>query len=185
MRDKIDNELNTIEKSHDVKIILASESGSRGWGFPSCDSDYDVRFIYVNKMDWYLTIAEKRDVIELPIDNLLDINGWDLRKALQLMRRSNSPLFEWLCSPIRYRVWEKAVIKLEDLSKISFMPETSCYHYLSMVKKYIEEIEENEKVKLKTYMYAIRSVLCCKWIVAKLTQPPMNIFDLLAEIPVV
>jgi predicted nucleotidyltransferase len=183
IQDKIISELDSIEKEYDVKIILASESGSRAWGFPSNDSDYDVRFIYVNKKDWYLTIAEKRDVIELPIDSALDINGWDLRKSLQLMRKSNSPLLEWLSSPIQYRVWQKAFERLAELSEISFLPETSFWHHLSMAKKHIERVKGDEKVKLKTYLYAIRSILCCKWIFDNLTQPPMNIFDLLAEIP--
>ena len=183
MQDKIISELDSIEKEYDVKIILASESGSRAWGFPSNDSDYDVRFIYVNKKDWYLTIAEKRDVIELPIDSALDINGWDLRKSLQLMRKSNSPLLEWLSSPIQYSVWQKAFERLAELSRITFMPETSFWHYLSIAKKHIERVKGDDTVKLKTYMYAIRSILCCKWIVDNLTQPPMNISDLLAEIP--
>ena len=183
MQDKIISELDSIEKQYGVKVILASESGSRAWGFPSNDSDYDVRFIYVNKKDWYLTISERRDVIELPIDSALDINGWDLRKSLQLMRKSNSPLLEWLSSPIQYRVWQKVFEKLVELSKISFMPETSFHHYLSMAKRYVTAIEGEDMVKLKTYMYAIRSILCCKWIVENFTQPPMNVFDLLADSP--
>ena len=182
MKDRIVEELDGIEKTRNVKIVLAVESGSRAWGFPSNDSDYDVRFIYVHEKDWYLTIFKKRDIIEIPIEELLDINGWDLRKSLQLMRKSNSPLFEWLSSPIRYRVSKRAFKKLEELSRLSFMPKTACYHYLSISKKYIEEIESNEKVRLKAYMYAIRATLCCKWIVQNLTQPPMNIKDLLTEI---
>jgi len=182
MIDRILEELNGIEKSRNVKIVLAAESGSRAWGFPSNDSDYDVRFIYVHEKDLYLTIFKKRDVIEIPIEESLDINGWDLRKALQLMRKSNSPLFEWLSSPIRYRVSKRAFKKLEELSRLSFMPETSCYHYLSISNKYIKEIKSQEKVRLKAYMYAIRATLCCKWIVQNLTQPPMNTKDLLAEI---
>ena len=182
MKDRIVEELDGIEKTRNVKIVLAVESGSRAWGFPSNDSDYDVRFIYVHEKDWYLTIFKKRDIVEIPIEELLDISGWDLRKSLQLMRKSNSPLFEWLSSPIRYRVSKRVFKKLEELSRLSFMPETSCYHYLSISKKYIEEIESNEKVRLKVYMYAIRATLCCKWIVRNLTQPPVNIQDLLAEI---
>ena len=89
MNEIIVKALDRIEKDHNVKIILASESGSRAWGFPSNDSDYDVRFIYVNKKEWYLSIADKRDVIELPVDDVLDVNGWDLKKSLQLMRKSN------------------------------------------------------------------------------------------------
>jgi len=182
MEQKIIKELENIEKEYDVKIILASESGSRAWGFPSSDSDYDVRFIYVNKKDWYLSIAKKRDVIELPINSVLDINGWDLRKSLQLMRKSNSPLLEWMTSPIQYCVWRRAFDRLYKLSKIAFMPETSCHHYLSMVKANISKFQVDERVKLKVYMYAVRTILCCKWIVNNLTQPPMHIADLLDEV---
>ena len=182
MKQKIIKKLDSIEKEYSVTIIMAIESGSRAWGFPSNNSDFDVRFIYVNKKDWYLTIGEKRDVIELPIDNVLDINGWDLRKSLLLMRKSNSPLLEWLSSPIQYHVWHKAFERLLALSKMAFMPETSCYHSLSMAKKSVEKLEGSEKVKLKTYMYAIRPILCCEWIIKNLSQPPMHIADLLAEI---
>ncbi|MGD9008718.1 MAG: nucleotidyltransferase domain-containing protein [Desulfobacteraceae bacterium] len=181
MQKKIVSALERIEKDHWVRIILSSESGSRAWGFPSNDSDYDVRFIYVHNRDWYLTIAEKRDVIELPVDDELDVNGWDLKKTLQLMRKSNSPLMEWLSSPIQYKVWPEAYSRLAELSKLSFMPETSCHHYLSMAKRSIEQVDGHKRVKLKTYMYAIRSILCCQWIIAKSEQPPMRIENILAE----
>ncbi len=73
--------LHDIEARHQVKVLFACESGSRGWGFASPDSDYDVRFVYVNRLDWYLTVEPGRDVIEQPISGELDVNGWDLRKA--------------------------------------------------------------------------------------------------------
>jgi predicted nucleotidyltransferase len=184
MKQKIIQELENIEKKHAVRIILASESGSRAWGFPSNDSDYDVRFIYVNKTNWYLTIDNKRDVIELPVDAILDINGWDLKKALQLLRKSNSPLMEWLSSPIKYRVLPHVYEKLSALSRSAFLPETSCHHYLSMARKSVEILNGDKKAKLKTYMYAIRPMLCCEWIIQHLSQPPMNISDLLTELDV-
>ena len=182
MKQKIVTELKNIEAKHDVKILFATESGSRAWGFPSSDSDYDVRFIYVNTMDWYLAIDEKRDVIELPIDSVLDISGWDLKKSLRLLRKSNSPLLEWISSPIQYHIWDSAFERFNTLSKKSFLPETSCHHYLSMAKSSVARLEGSEKVKLKTYMYAIRPILCCEWIIANLTQPPMHIIDLLTEV---
>jgi predicted nucleotidyltransferase len=95
MKEIIFEKLKSIEHQFDVKILYACESGSRAWGFASPDSDYDVRFIYVHKMDYYLSIDEQRDVIELPINDVLDINGWELRKALRLFRKSNAPLYEW------------------------------------------------------------------------------------------
>ncbi len=78
-----------IEAQENVRIVYACESGSRAWGFPSSDSDYDVRFIYLHPLEWYLSIEKRRDVIERPITGVLDVNGWDLRKALQLFRKSN------------------------------------------------------------------------------------------------
>jgi len=182
MEEKISTNLDQIEKEYRVKIILACESGSRAWGFPSKDSDYDVRFIYVNSRDWYLTIGEKTDVIELPIDNELDINGWDLRKALQLLRKSNSPLLEWLSSPIQYRIWNSAVDPIMKLSKKSFMPKSSCYHYLSLARNSMSKFQNGEKMKIKTYMYAIRAIFCCQWIVKNLNQPPMHIEDLISDL---
>ncbi len=182
MKSQIIKELNKIENKHNIKIILACESGSRAWGFPSNDSDYDVRFIYVNSMDWYLTITQKKDIIEFPINNDLDINGWDLRKSLQLMQKSNSPLLEWLSSPIQYHVLQKHYNSLLNLSKETFLPETSCHHYLSMAKNFIKEIEANDRIKLKKYMYAIRPILCCEWIIKYMSQPPMQMVDLISDI---
>jgi predicted nucleotidyltransferase len=95
-------ELKRIEKEEGVRILYACESGSRAWGFPSKDSDYDVRFIYIRPVDWYVSIYDKRDVIERPISDMLDINGWDLRKALNLFRKSNPPLLEWLKSTMPF-----------------------------------------------------------------------------------
>ena len=84
LKKRISEELMKIEETYQVKILYACESGSRAWGFPSKDSDYDVRFIYIHSKDWYLSIDQKRDVIELPINDLLDMNGWELTKALRL-----------------------------------------------------------------------------------------------------
>jgi uncharacterized protein len=102
MRATIVQCLRRIDAEHDVKVLVARESGSRGWGFASPDNDYDVRFVYANRLDWYLTVEQGRDVIEQPISGELDVNGWDLRKALKLLRASNPVLLEWLCSPIVY-----------------------------------------------------------------------------------
>ncbi len=181
MQVKIANELRAIERQFQVKIVYACESGSRAWGFPSQTSDYDVRFIYKHPPDWYLSIFEKRDVIEMPLDKVLDINGWDFRKMLRLLYKGNTPLQEWLCSPIVYRTSDTVMNAVTDLAYKAFRPESACHHYLSMAKKKTMLIQSGTDAPVKAYLYALRPILCCRWIIANQTQPPMRIDDLLAK----
>ena len=80
---RVRNALAQVEAERNVRVLFACESGSRAWGFASRDSDYDVRFLYVHRRDWYLSVDDRRDVIELPIAEDLDVSGWELRKALR------------------------------------------------------------------------------------------------------
>jgi len=181
MQARIINELDTIERRFQVKIVYACESGSRAWGFPSQTSDYDVRFIYRHPPNWYLSILEKRDVIEMPLGKILDINGWDFRKMLRLLYKGNTPLQEWLCSPIVYRTSHTVMTALAELARNVFRPESACHHYLSIAKKKAIQIRSGADAPIKAYLYALRTLLCCQWIIANQTQPPMRIQDLLAQ----
>jgi RNA repair pathway DNA polymerase beta family len=60
----VETRLAKIANQHQVNIIYACESGSRAWGFPSPDSNYDMRFIYVHPWAWYLALDEGDDVID-------------------------------------------------------------------------------------------------------------------------
>ena len=180
METSIQHHLSVIERKYRVRIIYACESGSRAWGFASKDSDYDVRFLYVHPTDWYLSVNEKRDVIEYINDRVLDINGWDIRKALRLLRRSNAPLREWLYSPIVYIALNEAIEPVKELAQQAFLPESLCHHYLAMAKKILFDIKEQDVVTMKSYLYTLRPTLCCQWIIEKNSQPPMLIHKLLS-----
>jgi len=176
----IREQLDRIEQEEQVTILYACESGSRAWGFPSQDSDYDVRFIYVQKPEWYLSIFDKRDVIERPINDSLDINGWDLRKALNLFRKSNPPLLEWLQSPIQYEEKYSVAEKLRGISPHTFSPKSCMYHYLNMAKGNYRDYLQGEQVKIKKYFYVLRPVLACEWINRYEEMAPMA-FDVLVD----
>lgn len=172
MKDLINQKLDEIEKRENVKILHCIESGSRAWGFASPDSDYDVRFIYVHPKEFYLRLDKTRDVIEWQLDDTLDINGWDIQKALQLLYKSNPTLFEWNSSPIVYRTtkdWEK----ISSIINKYFVAKAELYHYLSTAKRNYREYLKGETVKLKKYFYVLRPLLACKWILAEGTPPPM------------
>lgn len=180
MRVRILDCLRRIEVDHDVKVLFACESGSRGWGFASPDSDYDVRFIYVNRLSWYLTVEPGRDVIEQPISGDLDVNGWDLRKTLLLLRQSNPTLLEWLRSPIIYREEVDAAAHLRVLAKDGFSAVRGHHHYVSMAKKNFREHLRGEEVRYKKYLYVLRPLLAARWIRDGRGVPPMR-FAALAE----
>ena len=99
---EIDARLAGVETEHGVRIAWAVESGSRAWGFPSPDSDYDCRFLYVRPREDCLSLWPARDVIETPLDAVFDVNGWDLAKAVRLVVTGNAVASEWLRSPIVY-----------------------------------------------------------------------------------
>ena len=181
MYDKIIKKLDSIEDKYEVKILFAIESGSRAWGFPSNDSDYDVRFIYAHPTNWYLSVFEKRDVITPPIDKIYDINGWDIKKTFQLLYKSNPSLMEWLTSPIIYRANEAAMQPLRSLVKSAFMKESACHHYLSIAKGQIDRFKNSERVNIKKYLYTLRPLLCCQWIITYDTQPPILFDDIVSE----
>jgi predicted nucleotidyltransferase len=182
MRDEVLRRLEQIEKEEAVTILYACESGSRAWGFPSADSDYDVRFIYKHPRDWYLSIdvEEKRDVIERPINDELDISGWDLRKALKLLRKSNPPLLEWLSSPIIYRSHADVADKLREAIEKFYSPIGSFHHYLNMARNNHREFLRGDLVRVKKYFYVLRPLLAIRWIQQNIGPVPME-FEKLAD----
>lgn len=157
-------ELDVVEREEGVRIVYACESGSRAWGFASEDSDYDVRFLYLHPPAWYLSVQRGRDVIERPIREGLDISGWDLPKALQLFRKSNPPLLEWLQSPIVYREWGQAVPRMRALLDDYYSPVSCMHHYLHMAQGNNREYLRGDEVWGKKYFYVLRPVLACMWI---------------------
>lgn len=166
--------LQAVAKDEDVTILYACESGSRAWGFPSANSDYDVRFIYLRPTAWYLTTQQKRDVIERPIDDQLDISGWDLPKALQLLRKSNPPLLEWLQSPIIYHTQSTLRRRLRPLMRHYYSPISCMYHYLHMAENNYRKYLQGEEVWTKKYFYVLRPVLACLWIEKGLGVVPIE-----------
>jgi predicted nucleotidyltransferase len=164
MENLINSRLIEVESSNEIKIVYACESGSRAWGFASADSDYDVRFIYLRPLEWYLSIDEKSDVIEYPISEQLDINGWDLKKALQLLRKTNPPLLEWLGSPIIYLEKCSTAQRMRQLAKEYYSPSACLYHYLHMARGNFREYLQGDIVWVKKYFYVLRPILAMKWI---------------------
>ena len=175
---EINEKLDEIEDKENVRILHAIESGSRAWGFASPDSDYDVRFIYVRRREDYLRLDEPQDVIEWQLDDVLDINGWDLKKALKQFARGNATLFEWSGSPIVYRTtdeWDR----IREVSKQYFSEKSAVYHYYGTANSTYQEYLQGDTVRYKKYFYALRPLLAAEYIEKYHTAPPVLFDDLL------
>ena len=166
IRTEILRRLANAEDEHGVRILVAVESGSRAWGFESPNSDYDVRFIYMHEPAWYqaVDLEERRDVIEYPIVDDIDLNGWDVRKALRLFWKSNPAFVEWIQSPITYM--ERGQFRAEALRALTevYTPEKGLYHYRSMAKTTYRGHLRESMVRLKKYFYALRPLLAARWV---------------------
>ncbi len=182
MIDQIRLELKRVEDSEDVRVLFAAESGSRAWGFESPDSDWDVRFIYVRRKNWYLSIEPGRDVIERMLPHDIDLAGWDLPKALGLLCvKSNPALLEWLRSPIIYSQDDSFVARLRQFEKDFVRPEAGLYHYRSMALGNYRNYFGQPEVPLKKYLYCLRPILACRFIERTGEWPPMRFQDLVAS----
>lgn len=183
LQNEIKSQLAAIEKRENVTVLLAIESGSRAWGFPSPDSDYDVRFIYAHPKDWYLQVFDEQDYIELEISNDLDINGWDLKKSMALAAKGNAVLFEWLNSPIVYRSCPEVVNLMREGINAGFNGKSAFHHYFSQGKKFINDLPQpGETMKLKRFFYLLRALLCAKWIRVFGTRAPVEFEHLLNKL---
>lgn len=183
MKELIQEKLREIEQREECRILLAVESGSRAWGFASPDSDYDVRFIYVRPEKAYLRLDRTRDVIEVPINDELDINGWDIDKTLRLLHKSNPTVFEWFSSPIIYQSSAFAD-QFRPIMQKYFSSKAGLWHYLHMAEGNYRDYLRGEMVRAKKYFYVLRPILACKWILEKGTPPPMLFTDLVkSELP--
>ncbi|MDE6005747.1 MAG: nucleotidyltransferase domain-containing protein, partial [Oscillospiraceae bacterium] len=173
----IQEKISEIEQTEHVRILHAVESGSRAWGFASPNSDYDVRFIYVRKKQDYLKLNPISDVINWQLDDVFDINGWDLKKTLCLLKNSNPTIFEWNLSPIVYKTtdfWQKN----QDIINHYFSCKAGVYHYLNTAKTSYEKFLTLDKVKLKKYFYVLRPILACRWILKNKQPAPMLFSEL-------
>jgi len=164
-RAQIEDDIDQVEDEHGVTVLYACESGSRAWGFPSTDSDYDVRFVYVHPRNWYLSIDLERrdDTIDPPIAGEIDLHGWDLRKALGLFRTANPTLLDWLQSPIVYREETAVMERWRALIPDYYTPRAAGHAYRGMARSVAEQNVSAEPIPHKAYLYVLRALLAVRW----------------------
>lgn len=180
-RAEIERRLEAIRQEDGIRYLLAIESGSRAWGFPSPNSDYDVRFIYHRDARDYLSLQPQRDVVERPIVDDFDVNGWDISKTLRLLLNHNAVVSEWLDSPIRYLAEAPEVAELRRLVDRFFNARGYALHYANLGANQVERwVKDEPSVPAKSYFYALRPALCIRALrLDPARRPSMRLQDLM------
>lgn len=182
MKDTLIETLRRIEKENNIKILLAVESGSRAWGFSSPDSDYDVRFIYVHDPKWYFSVASQPDTIDyMSEDRLLDFSGWELRKTLQLLAKTNPNLSDWLLTDKIYLADRKFLQRIQEAQANFYNPINAMYHFFNIAKRHDEGYLRRNGCTLKKFLYFLRGVLACEYIEQHKKHPPVDFRTLVNE----
>jgi len=181
MHAQIQDKLHQLAQQEPLTFLLAVESGSRAWGFASSDSDYDVRTIYLRPLEHYLCIDEQRDTFEFIESHWLDIGGWDIRKALRLLRKSNATLLEWLRSPIVYTQDDDFTGRLNALAPQYVQAAALLHHYRGIAGNALRNMDLAHPVKLKKWFYILRPLLAARWAVKQGGIPPMTLVELMSE----
>ncbi len=184
MKAEIQKELSKLEIQKDIKILFAVECGSRAWGFASEDSDWDVRFVYIHKKEWYFKIDNLDDALEIKLPNDIDMSGWELKKTLRLYRKCNPSLLEWIKSPLVYVDNYGFKSNLDKLSKEFFNSKSYLYHYLHMAEGNYYDFLVKDMVKIKKYFYVLRPILVCEWILKYNTIAPVEFNLILASLEI-
>lgn len=168
--DAIRAELRAIEKTHDIKILLAVQTGSRALGLATPSSDWDVSYLYVHKPEWYSRECEHPCVIDQVCEGDVDTYGWELRDALEHLNSGNPTILEWLDSTPYYIIDESFSRRVREIREGFFSPVNATAYYNLIYNKYNERFL-NQEGNLKTFLYYLRGVLACKWIETKGTMP--------------
>lgn len=192
--DILTDQFKSFEEKARSKILFIVEVGSRAYSIPSPGSDYDIKFVYARSLDQYLDLKRKHDCCRLNIgkieldltdDNVdeenvteSDVEGWDITKFLGLMKKSNVSVFEWLNSPIVYK--EHGLFEsIRDISQSYWSPRESSFHYTGIARGELEQIGVTHQASVKSYLYIIRSILNSRWILDKLSFPPMSLHEVI------
>ncbi len=176
MKEAIKGMLEHLEFIYGIKVLFAIEQGSRTWGLDDEGSDYDVKFVYVHKLDKYLDMNKPRDYIEYQSDDeLINIVGFDIYKFAGLFSKSNPAGIEWIRSCIVH--YGKVPLAFKWLAEKEFDPIALFFHYKSLCKgNYVKYVASGNNVTPKRYLSIMRAIVCALYIKKYNKLPPNNFY---------
>jgi hypothetical protein len=123
--------------------------------FPRLTATTTVVLYFARRPDDYLSLYPRRDVIEFVPDRQVDVNGWDLGKALRLLLKGNAVVIEWHSSPFIYTGDLRFRDEALELARQVARPQAIARHYLHLGERQRRAyFADHRSVPFKKLFYA-------------------------------
>lgn len=146
--------------AHRYPLLFATVSGAHLYGFPSPDSDYDLRGVHLLPVPELISLHEPRETIESAgvFDGVeIDLVTHDAGKFFRLMLRKNGYVLEQLLSPLIVHTTPEHAL-LRDLAK-GCITRHHAYHYLGFAQTQWRLFEAESPPRVKPLLYVYRVLL--------------------------
>jgi len=156
----IDHRLHKQVVQHPFPLLFATISGAHLYGFPSPDSDFDLRGIHLLPLEEIVGLRTHHETVEKSgiHDGLeIDLVTHDVRKFLHLMLRKNGYVLEQLLSPLVVKTspWHEELKSLAPLCVTKF----HAYHYLGFAETQWKLFRKAAPPRVKPLLYVYRVLL--------------------------
>ena len=156
----LDPRLRALAERHPAPLVFATVSGAHLYGFPSPDSDFDLRGAHVLPLPKVLGLEVRDETIEISrleegLD--MDIVSHDLRKFISLMLKRNGYVMEQLLSPLVVLggAWHDELVSLAP----GCLTRWHAHHYLGFAENQWGLLQREQPRRVKPLLYLFRVLL--------------------------
>jgi predicted nucleotidyltransferase len=156
----VDPRLSQVVTSQPYPLLFATVSGAHLYGFPSPDSDYDLRGVHILPAEEAVGLDPGRETIETSrtVDGLeLDLVTHDVRKYFLLLLKKNGYVLEQLLSPLVAHT----TLEHEELKQIAAgcITRHHSHHYFGFAETQWKLFEKESPRRVKPLLYVFRVLL--------------------------
>ena len=149
-----------VEKLGPARPLFVTISGAHLYGFPSRDSDVDLRGAHVLPLDSVIGLHPSRETYQRSeeVDGLqVDLVSHDVGKYLRLLVSKNGYVLEQILSPLVV-LSSPAYDRLRDLAAAT-VNRTHYHHYRGFARGRWKAFTAEEPKRVKTLLYVYRVLL--------------------------
>lgn len=156
----IDEKLRSVAAAQPYPLVFVTISGAHLYGFPSADSDYDLRGIHILPMKEVIGLNIPQETIEISeqcADLELDLVTHDVKKFFLMLLKRNGYVLEQLYSPLIVHTTPEH----DELRQIARQCITRhhAHHYFGFVKTQWRLFEKEQPRRVKPLLYVYRVLL--------------------------